>query len=205
MPSVVSPPSWLAAPGMGLRLFDAAKALGTLTSEILGNLGAVAERVCNDSRIIAPGDAFIALTGARDGHDFVQAALQAGASFVIISRWPVGVAFTPEQAALVVTDVDAALVRLAEWWRERHPIPVIGIGGGVGKTTTKELSAALLARRHGVEHVLKTPANWNDLRGVSLTLLGLRAHTGWPCSRWAWIVPVKWRKSPRWLARAGEW
>ena len=174
---VASPPSWLADPGMGLRLSEAAAACGPLLHTVLGSENLVGERICNDTRILEPGDVFVALSSEkRDGHAFVPAALAKGARFVIVSQWPLEGVLGPEQGALVVRDVDAALVRLARWWRTRFPIPAVGIGGGVGKTTTKETVAALLATRYGVEHVLKTPANWNDLRGLSLTLLGLRGH-----------------------------
>jgi UDP-N-acetylmuramoyl-tripeptide--D-alanyl-D-alanine ligase len=172
-----SPPPWLADPGMGLRLTDAAAICGSLLHSAIGPGALAGERICNDSRILQSGDIFVALSSEqRDGHLFVSDALARGARFAIVSQWPLPVDLAPEQGILVVRDVDAALVRLARWWRERYPIPAVGIGGGVGKTTTKETIAALLAQKYGAEHIIKTPANWNDLRGVSLTLLGLRAH-----------------------------
>nr|MBA3826429.1 UDP-N-acetylmuramoyl-tripeptide--D-alanyl-D-alanine ligase [Ktedonobacterales bacterium] len=154
-----------------------AHACGPLLHAVVGAEDLVGERICNDTRILQPGDVFIALSSEkRDGHDFVASALAQGARFVIVSQWPLGGELAPGQGALVVRDVDAALVRLARWWRASHPIPAVGIGGGVGKTTTKETVAALLAERYDAAHILKTPANWNDLRGISLTLLGLRDH-----------------------------
>jgi UDP-N-acetylmuramoyl-tripeptide--D-alanyl-D-alanine ligase len=162
---------------MALRMAEAAAALGPLLHAAIGPATLTAERLCNDSRILQAGDCFVALGSAtRDGHAFVPEALARGARFVIVSEWPLAVELGPEQGALVVRDVDAALVRLAHWWRERHPIPAVGVGGGVGKTTTKETVAALFMQRYGAANVLKTPANWNDLRGISLTLLGLRDH-----------------------------
>ena len=175
--SVSSPPSWLADPGMGLRLGEVATICGPLLHTVIGPADLVAERICNDSRILQAGDCFVALTNdQRDGHAYVADALARGARFVIVSQWPLAGELGPEQGAVVVRDVDAALVRLARWWRERYTIPAVGVGGGVGKTTTKETVAGLLAQRYGTEHILKTPANWNDLRGISLTLLGLRDH-----------------------------
>lgn len=171
-----SPPPWLAAPGMRLTLTEAATALGTLVRASYGRTDRDGERVCNDTRLLQPGDIFVALSGNRDGHFFVSSALECGASFVVVSQWPLPCTPGPDQGVLVVRDVDAALARLANWWRQRHQIPIVGIGGGVGKTTTKETVAGLLAQRYGAEQVLKTPANWNDLRGVSLTILGLRDH-----------------------------
>ncbi len=171
-----SPPPWLADPGMGLGLGEAALALGPLLRAVVGSASIVGERVCNDSRLIAPGDVFVALADRRDGHLFVGDALARGASFVIVHQWPLPDPPGTDQGALVVRDVDAALAHLARWWRSRRDIVTVGVGGGVGKTTTKEAVAALLAERYGAGAVLKTPANWNDQRGVSLTLLGLRDH-----------------------------
>lgn len=175
--SIASPPPWLADPGMGLSLAEAATVCGSLLHSAFGPASATGERICNDSRILQPGDIFVALSSPqRDGHLYVSDALARGARFAIVSQWPLPVDLAPDQGILVVRDVDAALVRLARWWRARYPIPAVGIGGGVGKTTTKETVAALLAQKYGAAHILKTPANWNDLRGISLTLLGLRAH-----------------------------
>jgi UDP-N-acetylmuramoyl-tripeptide--D-alanyl-D-alanine ligase len=172
-----SPSPWLADPGMNLCLGEAAIALGSLLRTTVGPASLAGERICNDTRLLTPGDIFVALAERRDGHQFVGQALERGARFVIVSQWPLpDVTLTSEQGALVVRDVDAALVRLASWWRGKYQIPFTGIGGGVGKTTTKEAVAGLLAQRYGMEHILKTPANWNDLRGISLALLGLRPH-----------------------------
>lgn len=175
-PVPASPPPWRAAPGMGLRLGEAAAAMGPLLRIAIGPADLTAERMCNDSRELQAGDCFVALTDKRDGHGFVPNALAKGARFVIVSQWPLAVELAPDQGALVVRDVDAALVRLAVYWRAKFPIPAVGVGGGVGKTTTKEMVTGLLAQRYGADNILKTPANWNDLRGISLTLLGLRAN-----------------------------
>jgi UDP-N-acetylmuramoyl-tripeptide--D-alanyl-D-alanine ligase len=171
-----SPPPWLAEPGMGLTLGEATVVLGPLLRTTVGSSDLVGERICNDSRLLQPGDIFVALTERRDGHIYVGDAFERGASFAIVSQWPLPIELAPAQGVLVVRDVDAALVTLARWWRQRYPIPAVGIGGGVGKTTTKEVTASLLAQRYGSNSVLKTPANWNDARGVSLTILGLRSH-----------------------------
>lgn len=161
---------------MDLRLGDVAAALGDRVRSVGGSVELRAERICNDTRVLHPGDAFVALAGARDGHDFVAEAFARGARFAIVSQWPLPLSPGADQGVIVVDDVDASLADLAAWWRARHPIPMVGIGGGVGKTTTKEATAGLLAILHGPEAILRTPANWNDQRGVSLTLLGLRPH-----------------------------
>jgi UDP-N-acetylmuramoyl-tripeptide--D-alanyl-D-alanine ligase len=174
--TIAAPPPWLAEPGMGLRLGEAAMVLGGLLHATIGAADLAGERICNDSRLLHSGDVFIALADRRDGHLFAADAVARGARFIIVSQWPLPLELRPDQGALIVRDTNAALVRLAQWWRTRHDIITIGVGGGVGKTTTKEAVAALIALRYSERDVLKTPANWNDLRGVSLTLLGLRAH-----------------------------
>jgi UDP-N-acetylmuramoyl-tripeptide--D-alanyl-D-alanine ligase len=124
-----------------------------------------------DSREARPGDLFFALRGENaDGHDFVQAALAAGASGAVIAR-PLE---APHDAALFhVSDPLIALQRLAAAWRERHDVRVVGVTGSVGKTTAKELIASVLARRYTV---IKSEANFNTEIGVPLTLLNLRAE-----------------------------
>jgi UDP-N-acetylmuramoyl-tripeptide--D-alanyl-D-alanine ligase len=124
-----------------------------------------------DSREARPGDLFFALRGERaDGHDFVRAAFAAGASGAVVAR-PVE---APAGAVVYhVSDPLTALQRLAASWRQRHDVRVIGVTGSVGKTTAKELIAAVLARRYAV---LKSEANLNTEIGIPLTLLNLRAE-----------------------------
>lgn len=171
-----SPPAWLADPGMNLTLNAAAETVGSLRLAVIGSPSTSGERICNDTRILQPGDIFVAFPGRRNGHEFVAEAFAKGAAFAIVSKWPLPVNLGSDQGVLVVQDVDAAIVELAQMHRARFDIPVAGVGGGVGKTTTKETVAALLSKRYGVAQVLKTPGNWNDLRGICLTVLGLRAH-----------------------------
>ncbi|ANT66005.1 UDP-N-acetylmuramoyl-tripeptide--D-alanyl-D-alanine ligase [Prosthecochloris sp. CIB 2401] len=139
-------------------------------------------RWCNpvaviDSRLIEGGELFFALQGERmDGHDFVQAAFDLGAACAIVSReW-----FSRQGASihgegmryLVVHDPVKALQQLAGSYRAKFTGPVIGIGGSNGKTTTKEMVAAVLAEKYCV-HASK--GNLNNHLGVPLTLLGLRS------------------------------
>ncbi|MFL5659400.1 MAG: UDP-N-acetylmuramoyl-tripeptide--D-alanyl-D-alanine ligase [Ktedonobacteraceae bacterium] len=161
---------------MNLTLRATAERVGSTRLAVVGSPSACGNRICNDTRILQQGDIFVAFSGKRNGHSFVPEALAKGAAFVIVSEWPLPVEIESEQGVLVVQDVDAAIVELARRHRADFDIPLIGVSGGVGKTTTKETVAALLAQRYGVAHVLKTPANWNDLRGICLTLLGLRTH-----------------------------
>ncbi len=122
--------------------------------------------VSSDSRTLTPGDLFVALSGPNfDGHHFVAAAAAAGAVAAVVSH----VVEAPI-AQVLVDDPLAALQRVAAQWRARHPIPVVGVAGSNGKTTTKELIAAILAVRGPS---LATRGNLNNHIGVPLTLMRL--------------------------------
>jgi len=127
------------------------------------------QRVVTDSRQVQPGDLFVALRGEQeDGHAFVQEAAARGAAGVVVQQAPETLA--DGVAAYVVPDTLAALQRLAAARRERIPVEVIGVTGSVGKTTTKEITAAVLGVRY---RVLKNEANYNNEIGLPLTLLNL--------------------------------
>jgi len=124
-----------------------------------------------DTRTLAPGDLFVALSAARDGHDFVGQAFEAGAAAALVSRIPDGV--DPEKC-LRVLDVQAALEALGAAARTRSAARVIGITGSVGKTSTKEMLWDVLApqgRTHAAE------ASYNNHWGVPLTLARMPADT----------------------------
>lgn len=130
-----------------------------------------------DSRTIQPGELFIAIRGPRhDGHAFVAAVLEAGAVAAVIEREKLGQFPKQIQGKLfAVDDTLKALQRLGsracQIWRERRPGRMVGaVAGSVGKTTTKEIFAALLGARH---RVLKTQGNLNNEYGLPLTLLKL--------------------------------
>ncbi|CAL1240195.1 UDP-N-acetylmuramoyl-tripeptide--D-alanyl-D-alanine ligase [Candidatus Methylocalor cossyra] len=120
-----------------------------------------------DTRTLQPGDLFLALRGARfDGNDFVPAAAQGGACAAVVERF----AESP-LPQLRVADGRRALGQLGATWRARWPGRVVGVTGSNGKTTVKEMIAAVL----GVSApVLKTGGNLNNDIGVPLTLLRLR-------------------------------
>ena len=128
--------------------------------------------VSTDTRTVAPGQLFVALRGERfDGHDFLEQAVAAGAGALLVTdgaRIPAGA------SALVVADTRLALGRLAAAWRAGFEIPVIAVTGSNGKTTTKEMIAAILRRQYG-DTVLATRGNLNNDIGLPLTLLGLAA------------------------------
>jgi UDP-N-acetylmuramoyl-tripeptide--D-alanyl-D-alanine ligase len=126
-------------------------------------------RVVIDSRGAGRGDLFVALRGERgDGHEFVPDAVERGARGVLVRELrqalPSGV------AVFAVPDTLVALQRLAAGRRDRRRAKIIGVTGSVGKTTTKEIAAAVLATRYSV---LKNEANYNNEIGLPLTLLEL--------------------------------
>jgi len=130
-------------------------------------------RVTTDSRDLRAGDLFVALRGERfDGHDFVGAALAQGAAAAIVAdERAAGI----PGALIAVDDPLAALGRLAAHWRAQFAIPLAVVVGSNGKTTVKEMTAAILREEFGAGGVLATRGNLNNAIGLPLTLLGLEA------------------------------
>ena len=125
--------------------------------------------VCTDSRKIAPGCLFLPWVGERfDGHDFIDRALDAGAAGCLCARRPELLRL--DKFYIQVADTRLALRALASAYRDRFAIPFVQVTGSVGKTTTKEMLAAVLGAKL---RVLKTPENFNNDIGTPLTLLGL--------------------------------
>lgn len=139
-------------------------------------LATVCTAITTDSRHLQPGNLFVALRGDNfDGHDFARMALKKGAIAVIsqsVASKEQAVSLSATQLdgvpQLQVEDTLVAYQQIARWWREQFKIPVIAITGSVGKTTTKELIAAVLSTRG---NVLKTQGNYNNEIGVPKTLL----------------------------------
>ncbi len=132
---------------------------------------AVFTSVGADSRKIVPGQLFVALKGEHfDGHEFAGTAIQQGAAAVLVAQ-PVKVA-----PAIVVEDTYQALGKLAAYWRSKFNMPVAGITGSSGKTTVKEMLAAILRADTSAESVLATQGNLNNHIGLPLTLLKLNAQ-----------------------------
>ena len=123
--------------------------------------------VSTDTRTLPQGSAFFALRGENfDGDSFASQALAAGAVLAIVHKWTGDV---PADAAVIeVSDTLLALQRLAHWWRKQLDIPVVGITGSNGKTSTKDFTAAVLAQRFKVS---ATRGNLNNHIGVPLTIL----------------------------------
>jgi UDP-N-acetylmuramoyl-tripeptide--D-alanyl-D-alanine ligase len=131
--------------------------------------------VGTDSRSVTPGMLFVALKGDRfDGHDFVREVLAKGAAGAMVER--VWADANPGLPLIAVNDTRLALGQLAAAWRRRFTIPLIGVTGSNGKTTVKEMCAAILrAQFGGGDAVLATAGNLNNDIGLPLTLLKLRA------------------------------
>jgi UDP-N-acetylmuramoyl-tripeptide--D-alanyl-D-alanine ligase len=126
--------------------------------------------ITTDTRSLPPGSVFLALQGENfDGHDFLDAAIAKGAIAAIVASVPQ----TSDLPLLQVADPLQAYQAIAHWWRNQFTIPVIAITGSVGKTTTKELIAAVLAHVQPAAIVHKTQANYNNEIGVPKTLLEL--------------------------------
>ena len=125
-----------------------------------------------DSRAIAPGELFVPLQGSHvDGHRFIAQAFERGAAAALCARdRHAGFARREPGPLLVVDDVTVALQAIARGWRARWTGDLIGVTGSAGKTTTKNLVAAVLATR-GPTH--RTSGNLNNHWGVPLTLMGL--------------------------------
>ena len=122
--------------------------------------------VNTDTRSLQPGEVFLALRGDHfDGHRFGVAAIEQGAIAAIVDH-----PLETDVPQLLVENTLTAYQCIGQWWRQQFQIPIIAITGSVGKTTTKELIAAVLST-HGT--VLKTEANFNNEIGVPKTLLGL--------------------------------
>ncbi len=126
--------------------------------------------IVTDSRKVTDGTIFFALKGEKfDGNDFVESALQSGAKYVVADR-PSCVG----DRVLLVEDVLQTLQKLAAYHRSKFNIPVIGVTGSCGKTTTKELIKAVLSQSY---NVVATKDNFNNHIGVPLSLLEIDDRT----------------------------
>ncbi|WP_420996493.1 UDP-N-acetylmuramoyl-tripeptide--D-alanyl-D-alanine ligase [Cupriavidus sp. 30B13] len=130
-------------------------------------------RVLTDSRAVQPGDLFVALKGERfDAHDFLADVAARGAAAVLVEREPDTALGLP---AIVVPDTRLALGQLAAGWRRRFSLPAVAVTGSNGKTTVKEMIAAIFAAAVGEGARLATGGNLNNDIGLPLTVLRLCA------------------------------
>ena len=122
----------------------------------------------NDTRVLKPGQLFIVLQGARDGHDFIPAAMEKGAAAALCSR-SVG-----DYPAIIVEDPRIALGQIAKAELQRIGCKVVAITGSVGKSTTKEMVATVLESTY---RTAKTPANHNNDIGMPMAILAMAEDT----------------------------
>jgi UDP-N-acetylmuramoyl-tripeptide--D-alanyl-D-alanine ligase len=149
---------------------DIRAGLGDALYKTFGPGAPAIERAVADSRLCRPGDLFVALPGETlDGNDYVESAFAGGAAAALAARVP---ATIPDGCTVYqAPETLAALQRLAAWWRQRFNPRVVAITGTVGKTSTKEITAHVLAQH---SNVLKTESSLNGDIGLPLMLLRLR-------------------------------
>lgn len=115
-----------------------------------------------DTRTLQPGELFVAIRSERDGHDFASAATEAGASALLVER-----STGAGRLEVVVADTASALLDIGRAARSRLDIPVVGITGSVGKTSTKDMAAAALSAGR---RTVASPRSFNNELGLPLTL-----------------------------------
>lgn len=163
-------------------MFTATEILSATGGRLIrGDPAGAVQGVSIDSRTIQPGELFIAIKGERfDGHRFIYEALKRGGCGVLVNVSGHRIPETAQEEAhlrdtilMGVTDTVEALQDLSRFHRQRWALPVVAVTGSNGKTTTKEMAAAILAERYVT---LKSEGNVNNQIGVPLTLLRLTAH-----------------------------
>ena len=140
---------------------------------VCGDESACVRGVAVDSRKVPAGGAFVAMPGENvDGNDYAARALEAGAAAVLMTREPDESLLARARelgcAVLVAADGERALARLAAWWRTQLNVVCVGVTGSSGKTTTRNMVAAVLGAKYRTHC---NEANYNNLLGCSLTLL----------------------------------
>lgn len=146
-------------------LEEAAQAAGARTNSPATRFSGAS----TDTRKVQPGQLFVALKGENfDANKLLDEAFQKGAAAVVTNREDA------PGAAIIADDPLEVLQRFAAWHRAKFDIPVLGITGSVGKTTTKDFTAALLASKY---NVVKSPGNLNNHIGCPLSLLEIQEET----------------------------
>jgi len=132
----------------------------------------VSTRIVTDSRKISKGDCFLALKGPNfNGHDFIDEALDRGASFVVSEK-----NHTQDKRILGVNSTHDCLSFLARYQRKKFEGKVVGITGSNGKTSTKFLLSSLLSDKFDPSQIYVSPGNWNNFYGLCFSLLELKNH-----------------------------
>lgn len=155
-----------------MEMITLGELLAAVKGELLGSnadLQTPIFRVDTDSRSIHEGALFIPLVGERfDGHAYINAALEGGAAGCLTARERES--YLPDKFYVKVSNTQRALRDLAAWYKSRFSIPFVAVTGSVGKTTAKDMIAAVLGTKY---RVLKTEGNFNNNVGLPLTLLRL--------------------------------
>lgn len=139
---------------------------------VYGDASRLVEKVCTDTRKVAAGDLFVALIGEKfDAHTFVPQAAAAGAAAVVVSRIDPAWGMLP-CPVLEVDDTLVALQLMARGYRHQHHPLIVGLTGSNGKTSTKDLTAVVMAKKFVTR---ATAGNLNNHIGVPLTILALQA------------------------------
>ena len=152
----------------GMTVYDLVTATGGTL--LLGKGDSSVTGVAIDSREVKEGDLFVPLIGERiDAHKYIEAVLRQGAGAVLTSRepdesWKLA---GGKGAVIQVEDTKKALQAIGSYYRDRLTLPLVGVTGSVGKTTTREMIAAALSARY---QVFQTPKNHNSQVGVPMTL-----------------------------------
>lgn len=139
-------------------------------ARLIGDPKTCVRAISTDTRKLAGGPTFFALRGDRfDAHDFLEEAVAAGASALVVDR-----EVSSRVPQIVVPDTRQALADAARGWRQRFTLPLIAVSGSNGKTTVTQMLAVILAKAVGEEQRLATVGNFNNEIGLPLTLLRLQ-------------------------------
>ena len=151
-----------------IRISEIVSAVGGVLQK--GNPNAEVTSVSTNSREIQPGALFVPIIGEKvDAHQFIPMALESGAEACLTQEPDESLKFL-DGAVIQVEDTQKALQDFAAWYRGRFSIPVIGVTGSVGKSSTKEMIAAALSQG---KRIHKTAGNYNSQIGLPLTVFGL--------------------------------
>jgi len=138
---------------------------------IFGEIYKEINGICTDSRKVAEGNLFIPIKGENfDGHEFIEDCFMKGAAASLTSEDAYGVNAMEGKALIKVEDTLAALGDIARYYRELFDIPLVGITGSVGKTSTKDMVSCVLRQKF---NVLKTSGNFNNHIGLPLTVMNM--------------------------------
>ena len=145
---------------------------------ICGNENEICEEFCKDTKEIKQGDVYIGIKGQHfDGNTFFEQALKNGAKTCILENIEIQkeiIKKYKDRNIIIVEDTIKAIQMLASYKRSLYNIPVIGVTGSVGKTSTKDILASIISKKY---KVLKTKGNLNNHIGLPLTILKLKDHT----------------------------